>query len=219
MALFIPSSGRCVGHPSLSCSPLSRFGGLVLLASLSLAGALVPDPAAAAVIVSVNSRLWSVEAITAALSDPGFESTINPDTMPWLGQPLLAGQFAEAVGVDLGLGNSYGVLNFGPVYLWKTSYLAGVPQSPGDWGASVFNPYDTSPPPNPLAGLGPVIPFDGPLDPADLTLKARIAVATPYVPAMPAPSPLPLVGSVAAWQWSRRLRRRLEQCRAELERR
>jgi hypothetical protein len=169
------------------------------------------------VIVSVNGRLWSVDAITAALNDPGFESTINTDTMPWLGQPLLAGQFAEAVGVDLGLGNVYGGLDFGPVYFWKTSYRAGVPQSPGDWGVSVFNPYNTSPPPNPLAGVGPVIPFDGPLDPADLSLRARIAVATPYLPSLPAPSPLPLVGSVAAWQWSRRLRRRLETRRTEVE--
>jgi len=59
-----------------------------------------------------------------------------------------------------------------------------------------------------------VVTFDGPLDAADLTLQARIAMATPYSPSTPAPSPLPLAGSLAAWQWSRRLRLRLAQRRA-----
>jgi len=187
------------------------FEGLALAASISLAGAIGPAPAAAAVNVTVDGMVWSVDAITASLSDPGFESLISLDHMPWLGQEILAGQFAAAVGLALGQGNSYAGLPFGPVYLWKTDYLAGVAQSPGDWGSSVFNPYNTSSPPNSFTGAGPVISFDGPLDPDDLTLQARIAVATPYSPSMPAPSPLPLAGSLAAWQWSRRLRRRLAQ--------
>jgi hypothetical protein len=60
--------------------------------------------------------------------------------MPWLGQEILAGQFAAAVGLALGQGNYYAGLPFEPVYLWKTDYLAGVAQSPGDWGSNVFNP-------------------------------------------------------------------------------
>ena len=187
------------------------FDALALAASISLAGAIGPAPAAAAVNVTVDGMVWSVDAITASLSDPGFESLISLDHMPWLGQEILAGQFAAAVGLALGQGNSYGGLPFGPVYLWKTDYLAGVAQSPGDWGSSVFNPYNTSSPPNVFTGAGPVISFAGPLDPEDLTLQARIAVATPYSPPTPAPSPLPLAGSLAAWQWSRRLRRRLAQ--------
>ena len=187
------------------------FEGLALAASISLAGAIGPAPAAAAVNVTVDGMVWSVDAITASLSDPGFESLISLDHMPWLGQEILAGQFAAAVGLALGQGNSYAGLPCGPVYLWKTDYLAGVAQSPGDWGSSVFNPYNTSSPPNFFTGAGPVISFDGPLDPEDLTLQARIAVATPYSPSTPAPSPLPLAGSLAAWQWSRRLRRRLAQ--------
>jgi hypothetical protein len=187
------------------------FEGLALAAAISLAGAIGPAPAAAAVNVTVDGMVWSVDTITASLSDPGFESLISLDHMPWLGQEILAGQFAAAVGLALGQGNSYAGLSFGPVYLWKTDYLAGVAQSPGDWGSSVFNPYNTSSPPNIFTGAGPVISFDGPLDPEDLTLQARIAVATPYSPSTPAPSPLPLAGSLAAWQWSRRLRRRLAQ--------
>jgi len=187
------------------------FEGLALAASISLAGAIGPAPAAAAVNVTVDGMVWSVDEITASLSDPGFESLITLDQMPWLGQKILAGQFAAAVGLALGQGNSYAGLSFGPVYLWKTDYHAGVAQSPGDWGASVFNPYNTSSPPNLFTGAGPVIPFDGPLDPEDLTLQARIAVATPFSPSTPAPSPLPLAGSLAAWQWSRRMRRRLAQ--------
>ena len=187
------------------------FEGLALAATISLAGAIAPAPAAAAVNVTVDGIVWSVDAITASLSDPGFESLITLDQMPWLGQKILAGQFAAAVGLALGQGNSYAGLSFGPVYLWKTDYLAGVAQSPGDWGASVFNPYNTSSPPNIFTGAGPVISFDGPLDPEDLTLQARIAVATPFSPSTPAPSPLPLAGSLAAWQWSRRMRRRLAQ--------
>jgi hypothetical protein len=189
------------------------FEGLALAASISLAGAMGPAPAAAAVLVTLDSGVWSVAAITASLSDPGFESLITLDHMPWLGQKSLAGQFAAAVGLALGQGNSYAGLPFGPVYLWKTDYLAGVAQSPGDWGSSVFNPHNTSSPPNLFTGAGPVISFDGPLDPEDLTLQARIAVATPYSPSTPAPSPLPLLGSLAAWQWSRRLGRRLAQRR------
>jgi hypothetical protein len=187
------------------------FEGIALAASISLASAIGPTPAAAAVNVTVDGMVWSVDAITASLSDPGFESLITLDHMPWLGQEILAGQFAAAVGLALGQGNSYGGLPFGPVYLWKTDYFAGVAQSPGDWGSSVFNPYNTSSPPNFFTGAGPVISFAGPLDPDDLTLQARIAVANPYSPSTPAPSPLPLAGSLAAWQWSRRLRRRLAQ--------
>ena len=209
------SINRFVGREPGMVGAFALVNGLALAASMTLAVAMGPAPAAAAVTVSVNSRMWSVDAITAALGDPGFESQISLDTMPWLGQRGLAGQFAEAVSTSLGLGNSYAGLAFGPVYLWKTDYVAGVAQSPGDWGSSVFNPYNTSSPPNLFTGAGPVISFDGPLDPADLTLQARIAVARPYSPSPPASSPLPLVGSVAAWQWSRRLRRRLAKRREE----
>jgi hypothetical protein len=163
----------------------------------------------AAVIVTVDNKVWIVDAITASLSDPGFESRITIDTMPWFGQKALAGQFAAAVGLALGHGNSYAGLPFGPVYLWKTDYVAGVAQSPGAWGSSVYNPYNTSSPPNLFTGAGPVISFEGPLDPQDLTLQARIAVAR----SSPVPGPLPLLGSLAAWQWSCRLRRRLAQRR------
>ena len=207
MLLPISCDGRQRRHRWGVC----LFEALALAASISLAGAIGPAPAAAAVNVTVDGMVWSVDAITASLSDPGFESLISLDHMPWLGQEILAGQFAAAVGLALGQGNSYGGLPFGPVYLWKTDYLAGVAQSPGDWGSSVFNPYNTSSPPNVFTGAGPVISFAGPLDPEDLTLQARIAVATPYSPPTPAPSPLPLAGSLAAWQWSRRLRRRLAQ--------
>jgi hypothetical protein len=207
MVLPISLDGRQRRHRWGVC----LFESLALAASISLAGAIGPAPAAAAVNVTVDGMVWSVDAITASLSDPGFESLISLDHMPWLGQEILAGQFAAAVGLALGQGNSYAGLSFGPVYLWKTDYLAGVAQSPGDWGSSVFNPYNTSSPPNFFTGAGPVISFDGPLDPEDLTLQARIAVATPYSPSTPAPSPLPLAGSLAAWQWSRRLRRRLAQ--------
>jgi hypothetical protein len=209
MVLPIAFDGR---HPRQGWG-VCLFEGLALAASISLAGAMGPAPAAAAVLVTLDSGVWSVAAITASLSDPGFESLITLDHMPWLGQKSLAGQFAAAVGLALGQGNSYAGLPFGPVYLWKTDYLAGVAQSPGDWGSSVFNPHNTSSPPNLFTGAGPVISFDGPLDPEDLTLQARIAVATPYSPSTPAPSPLPLLGSLAAWQWSRRLRRRLAQRR------
>ena len=185
--------------------------GVALAASMTLAGVMAPSPAVAAVIVTVDNRVWMVDAITASLSDPGFESLITLDRMPWLGQKVLAGQFAEAVGLALGQGNSYGGLPFGPVYLWKTDYVAGIAQSPGAWGSSVYNPYNTSSPPNAYTGAGPVISFEGPLDPQDLTLQARIAVVNPHSTSSPVPGPLPLLGSLAAWQWSRRLRRRLAQ--------
>jgi hypothetical protein len=213
MVLPIAFDGRFVGRQPRQGWGVRLVERLALAASISLAGALGPAPAAAAVVVTVDSGVWSVAAITASLSDPGFESLITLDHMPWLGQKILAGQFAAAVGLALGQGNSYAGLPFGPVYLWKTDYIAGVAQSPGDWGSSVFNPYNSSSPPNFFTGAGPVISFDGPLDPEDLTLQARIAVATPYSPSTPAPGPLPLAGSLAAWHWSRRLRLRLAQRR------
>ena len=213
MVLPIAFDGRFVDRQPRHGWGVRLVEGLALAASISLAGALGPAPAAAAVVVTVDSGVWSVAAITASLSDPGFESLITLDHMPWLGQKILAGQFAAAVGLALGQGNSYAGLPFGPVYLWKTDYNAGVAQSPGDWGSSVFNPYNSSSPPNFFTGAGPVISFDGPLDPEDLTLQARIALATPYSPSTPAPGPLPLAGSLAAWQWSRRLRLRLAQRR------
>ena len=210
MDLPIVFRGRLVGRQPRQVRGVCLVEGLALAASISLAGAMGPVPAAAAVIVTVDNKVWIVDAITASLSDPGFESRITIDTMPWFGQKVLAGQFAAAVGLALGQGNSYAGLPFGPVYLWKTDYVAGVAQSPGAWGSSVYNPYNTSSPPNFFTGAGPVISFDGPLDPQDLTLQARIAVASP----LSVPGPLPLAGSLAAWQWSRRLRRRLAQRRA-----
>jgi hypothetical protein len=210
MDLPITFRGRFVGRQPRQARGFRLVEGLALAASISMAGAMGQAPAAAAVIVTVGNKVWSVDAITAALSDPGFESRITIDTMPWLGQEGLAGQFAEAVGLALGQGNSYVGLPFGPVYLWKTAYVGGVAQSPGAWGSSVFNPYNTSSPPNSFTSAGPVISFAGPLDPEDLNLQARIAVASPFS----VPGPLPLAGSLAAWQWSRRLRRRLAQRRA-----
>jgi hypothetical protein len=206
--------GRLVGDHCRHFRGNCLVEGLALATSVCLAAAMAAGPAAAAVNVSVDGKVWSVDAITASLNDPGFESRINVDTMPWLGQKDLAGKFAEAVGLALGLGNNYGGLAFGPVYLWKTDYVAGVAQSPGDWGSSVFNPYDNSTLPSPPAGSGPVISFDGPLDPEDLNLQARIAVVVPASSSTAVPSPLPLAGSLAAWQWSRRLRRRLAHRRA-----
>lgn len=210
MVLPIAFRGRFVGRQPRQGRGVCLVEGLALAASISLAGAMGPAPAAAAVIVTVDNKVWIVDAITASLSDPGFESRITIDTMPWFGQKVLAEQFAAAVGLALGQGNSYAGLPFGPVYLWKTDYVAGVAQIPGAWGSSVYNPYNASSPPNYFTGAGPVISFDGPLDPQDLTLQARIAVASP----LSVPGPLPLAGSLAAWQWSRRLRRRLAQRRA-----
>jgi hypothetical protein len=211
MLLPIRLHGHLVGRYFCRVWGTRLVEGLALAASMTLAGAMGPAPAAAAVSVTVDGMVWSVDAITASLSDPGFESLITLDRMPWLGQKVLAGQFAEAVGLALGQGNSYGGLPFGPVYLWKTDYVAGIAQSPGAWGSSVYNPYNTSSPPNAYTGAGPVISFEGPLDPQDLTLQARIAVVNPHSTSSPVPGPLPLLGSLAAWQWSRRLRRRLAQ--------
>ncbi len=214
MVVPIAFEGRFVGRQPQQGWGVCLVEGLALAASIGLAGAMASSPALAAVNVTVDSKVWSVDAITASLSDSGFESLITLDHMPWLGQKDLAGKFAEAVGLALGQGNSYAGLPFGPVYLWKTDYIGGVAQSPGDWGSSVYNPHNTSSPPNFFTGAGTVISFEGPLDPLDLTLQARIAVATPFSPSTPAPSPLPLAGSLAACQWSRRLRRRLAQRRA-----
>jgi hypothetical protein len=41
-----------------------------------------------------------------------LSSPITLDLMPWLGQKVLAGQFAEAVGLALGQGNACGGLFF-----------------------------------------------------------------------------------------------------------
>jgi hypothetical protein len=62
---------------------------------MTLAGVMAPSPAVAAVIVTVDNRVWLVDAITASLSDTGFESLITLDSMPWLGQKILAGQFTS----------------------------------------------------------------------------------------------------------------------------
>ena len=109
--MLLPIS--CDGRQRRQGWGVGLFEGLALAASISLAGAIGPAPAAAAVNVTLDSMVWSVDAITASLSDPGFESLISLDHMPWLGQEILAGQFAAAVGLALGQGNAYAGLPFG----------------------------------------------------------------------------------------------------------
>ena len=117
MVLPIAFDGR---HPRQGWG-VCLFEGLALAASISLAGAMGPAPAAAAVLVTLDSGVWSVAAITASLSDPGFESLITLDHMPWLGQKSLAGQFAAAVGLALGQGQ----------FLCRTALWARLPLEDG----------------------------------------------------------------------------------------
>ena len=99
--------------------------------------------------------------------------------MPWFGQKALAGQFAAAVGLALGHGNSYAGLPFGPVYLWKTDYVAGVAQSRG--GSSLASSRPSAP-----AGFAGGLAMEPPVAAAvGPTPRFSDLLETPLAPAIP----------------------------------
>ncbi len=185
------SDGKTAGTPmriSRNALGTSAMAGLAALASM----AAVVAPARA-VIISVSGVQWDVTKtlLPAGTSVSEFTSTYVT-SQPWGAssnlseRQAIATAFAAALGGQLGYPNDLN--QYGPffAYLVETSptlaYISATqPQSPG---SPVFQTATS--------------------DPSDSLYYAR-ATRVPGV----VPGPLPILGGMAAFGWSRRLRRRV----------
>ena len=86
---------------------LSRLPGRVAGAAVGavVAGLVLSDSEAHALIVNVNGQNYEVSTFTGSYSDK--ISKFAPATMPWYGSPTDATSFALAVGTNLGLPHSF----------------------------------------------------------------------------------------------------------------
>jgi hypothetical protein len=166
--------------PSLSASAL-----LVGVVSLGLASAAPAQ--ALTVSVTVGGQNYAVSTGTAVTYDGNeslFATPTNGGVMPWYDSDSLAAQFATAVGTSLGTPNDTPFGSFGPFFA-DASNGVFVSASYLSGGSVLSDTFDS------FAGY-------------------VYATATLQPPASAVPSPLPLLGTAAAFRLSRQLRRRLK---------
>ena len=162
-------------------TPYSRLvGGVVTLLSVAAIGA-----PARAVVINVGGVDWT---ISAEVVNPGtnidFFKTTYITSQPWAGDGNLANDFASALGNQLTLPNPS---NYGPYFAFNavgtaTDYDIGVSASSNGSGALAFTVGSDQPYTYARASRGP---------------------------STVVPGPLPVLGGMAAFGWSRRLRRRV----------
>lgn len=160
---------------------LSASALLVGVVSLGLASAAPAQ--ALTVSVTVGGQNYAVSTGTAVSYDGNeslFATPTNGGVMPWYDSGSLAAQFATAVGTSLGTPNG----SFGPFFADASN------------GVLVSASYRSG---------GSVLS-----DTFDSYASYVYATATLQPPASAVPSPLPLLGSAAAFRLSRQLRRRLK---------
>ena len=92
-------------------SPKQALGAAVALAAISLSPGSAP-----ACVVTVGGAQYDVSTFTGTYNDntSKFETAANNGVMPWWGSESLASQFAAAIGGNLGVPNTGGLL--GPFF-------------------------------------------------------------------------------------------------------
>lgn len=170
------------------------------LSGLALAGLplLIAAPARA-IIVTVGGSAWDVQTFTGSYTSES--SKFNQSMMPWWNDQSLAGQFAAAVQNSLGTPNPpVGPLkNLGPYFAIET-FVSG---SNTVTGGSVWD--------QPPVGSGTLLNCTSTttLCTTGLTDVGQSAVYATATATRNGPGPLPVLGALASFGWSRRLRRRL----------
>ena len=136
---------------------------------------------ARAVIINIEGVYWdiSAEEVSPAINIDLFKATYIT-TQPWDGDANIANKFAAALGNQLSLPNP---TNYGPFFAFDAVGTA----TPYDVGVSGS--------PDGSGAIAFTVRFEQPF---------TYAKATRVVP-----GPLPVLGGMAAFGWSRRLRRRV----------
>jgi hypothetical protein len=165
-------------------TPYSRvLGGVVTLLSVAAIGA-----PARAVVINVGGVNWDISAEVVSPDPTEFDFNLFTATFiidqPWAGDEHIANDFAAALGARLGLDNPS---NYGPYFAFDAVgtgpvFDVGVSASPDGSGALAFT-----------------VSSDRAFFYAKATRAPRSVV----------PGPLPVLGGMAAFGWSRRLRRRV----------
>jgi hypothetical protein len=157
-------------------------GGLAILSTVALP--ILAPARAEAVVVNIGGNLYDVSVVITSQSDRegDFASPVSGGLMPWWKDSALAAEFARNVYDGLGSGSDP---FYGPIFAFDNDpvlgEVSGVYQLLGD-----INVQDVvSPPPSSID-----------------TLKYAIATE-------PVPLPLPLLGAVAGYRWTRRMRQSL----------
>jgi hypothetical protein len=164
-------------------NPSARSASALLLGVACLGLASASPAQALTVSVSVGGQNYAVStgaAITYDGNEALFATPANSGSMPWYENSSLATQFATAVGSSLGQPNG----SFGPFF------------ADGSNGVFVSVAY--------LSGSSILTSTE------DAYTSFVYATATLQPPTSSVPSPLPLLGTAAAFRLSRRLRRRLQ---------
>ena len=160
------------------------LGAAVALAALSLS-----PGSAQAYVVTVGGLLYDVTTFTGSYNSntSKFQTPANGGVMPWWGSSTLADEFATQVGSGLGQPNNLGA-PFGPVFAYATS------------GQNLRIYYYDSRYQSPS-----ILSYDA-LPPGDSFTWAQVNVSA-------VPAPLPLFGAAAAFGFSRKLRKRIQESR------
>ncbi len=164
-------------------NPSARSASALLLGAVCLGLASVSPAQALTVSVSVGGQNYAVSTgapMKYSGNETLFATPANGGAMPWYEDSSLATQFATAVGSSLGQPNG----SYGPFF------------ADGSNGIYVSVTY--------LSGSSILTGID------DADAPFVYATATLQPPASSVPSPLPLLGTAAAFRLSRRLRRRLQ---------
>ncbi len=178
---------------SLAPLPKLALGTAAALAAISLS-----PGSAQAYVVTVNSVKYDVTTFTGSYNSNTnkFQTLANSGMMPWWGNAALVDQFFRAVGTNLGLGVNAGA---NTIY----GFTAAPAFAYGNYGdgsvqAKIFftNQGNDS-----YGTVGP-----GDIPPTQTFVYAQ---ATLYS----APGPLPLLGAGAAFGFSRKLRKRIQESR------
>ena len=170
------------------------FGAAAALAALSLS-----QGSAQAYVVTVNSVQYDVTTFTGSYNDniSKFNTAANGGVMPWWGDLQKAVDFASAVGFSLSQdqNSQLGCPTCGPLFP-----IAINPNGQGAYFESGSNNVST---------------YNGPqADTTPPTANFTWAQATIYT--VPGPGSLPLFGAGAAFGFSRKLRKRIQESRQAL---
>ena len=170
------------------------LGAVATLAALSLSPGSAQaacDPASPANTcrVTVGGLQYDVTTFTGSYNSntSKFRTPANGGVMPWWGSSNLALEFATQVGSGLGQPNNLGA-PFGPVFAYATS------------GQNLRIYYYDSRYQSPS-----ILSYDA-LPPGDSFTWAQVNVSA-------VPAPLPLFGAAAAFGFSRKLRKRIQESR------
>jgi hypothetical protein len=162
------------------------FPKLALGAAVALAALSLGPGSAQAYVVTVNSVQYDVTTFTGSYnSSTSNFSASGAGVMPWYGSSSLAQSFAAAVGSGLGFVQNSSFI--GPLFAYDSQP-----------NAYAYNANNLT--------VGPLLYF-----PTDVKIWAQATIYT--APAASVPGPLPLFGAAAAFGFSRKLRKRIQESR------